>query len=211
MVTFGLCVCDAVASQPTCVQLVRVHLKATVLDANVGVRVVQEYHNPTDHAVNVTYTFSLDCKAGVHEFCATIDDLKVKGMVKEKDAAQKEFDTAKTEGKTAALLKQSNRDKDTFECEIGNLPAHKSCIIELLYVAQLRICGNDLEMHLPTWLAPRYTPTTIIWVARKFFRKQLKKKETLMMQTQYWKLNVLVVVASPIVKIHSRVIRLPLL
>ena len=142
------------------VPLQKVVIEAHVVDANVLVTVKQEYYNPTDDTVSTLYLFPLDNKAGVHEFSATINGRKIKGAVKEKEEAAKEFEKARKEGKTAALL--SRCAEDTFQCKIGNLPAKTACFIEVCYVAEMRLVDNVMELHLPTSLAPRYSPTDMI-------------------------------------------------
>jgi hypothetical protein len=140
------------------VPLKHVNIDARIIHANVGVTVRQEYHNDTDVAVSVIYYFPLDSKAGVHDFSATIGDRRVVGVVKEKEVAAKEFDDAVKADKTAALLSRAPDQADTWQVKIGVLPPHTSCFIQVGYVAEMRVTQGTLELHLPTSLAPRYSP-----------------------------------------------------
>lgn len=145
------------------VPLLDVDIEAKVLDMNVAVRLRQHYANPTDHTLAVMYRFPLDCKAGVYDFQATINGKTVRGAVKEKAEAQRVFDEAVTAGKTAALVSRHAQQKETFQCDIGNLPPRSDCIVELCYIAELRLHNLTLELHLPSFLAPRYSPEETTW------------------------------------------------
>lgn len=61
---------------------------------------------------NVSYIFPLPPDASIHAFTAYIDNRVVEGVVKEKNEARNEFNTAVAGGHQAALLQQQNIEGD---------------------------------------------------------------------------------------------------
>jgi Vault protein inter-alpha-trypsin domain len=91
----------------------RCHYK--VLDVYTIAEVVQDYYSSAPVNRDVEYVFPLPPSAAVCAFKAVIDDDKViKGIVKEKGEAKKEYTEAVAQGKTAGLLQQEHADGETF-------------------------------------------------------------------------------------------------
>eukprot|EP00121_Abeoforma_whisleri_P012104 Awhi_evm1s11173 len=137
--------------------LQKVKVSANVVDLVSEVTVCQTFYNPSESVVDGTYVFPLDEKSAVCEFQAEIDGRVVKGIVKEKDEAKKEYDSAKSEGKAAYLLSQNKAD--VFEISVGNLPPHTLVDIKISYLTELKLDFGDVRFLLPTHVAPRYTPS----------------------------------------------------
>ncbi|MCP3875373.1 MAG: trypsin, partial [Desulfobacteraceae bacterium] len=70
------------------------------------VTVHQVYANTGSHPINGRYIFPASTRAAVHGMTMTIGEKVITARIKEKQAAQKEFDEAKKTGKSASLLKQ---------------------------------------------------------------------------------------------------------
>jgi len=78
----------------------------SIVDVNVHAKLSQTYVSTSGIAQDVNYVFPLPSNAAVSAFTAVIDDEHtIKGVVKERQQAQRDFDTAVKAGKTAALLK----------------------------------------------------------------------------------------------------------
>jgi len=78
----------------------------SIIDVNLHAKLSQTYVSASTESQDVNYVFPLPSTAAVSAFTAVIDDEHtIKGIVKERQQAQRDFDTAVKAGKTAALLK----------------------------------------------------------------------------------------------------------
>jgi hypothetical protein len=91
--------------------LVQSRCHYNVVDVYTVATVVQDYHSNASANRDVEYVFPLPPSAAVCSFKAVLDDKKtIKGVVKEKREAKKEYDAAVAQGKTAGLLQQEHAD-----------------------------------------------------------------------------------------------------
>jgi Vault protein inter-alpha-trypsin domain/von Willebrand factor type A domain len=131
--------------------------QAQVHDFVAEVQLSQCYYNNTDKNLECTYHFPIYEGAAVCGFEAEYQDCSVvKGIVKEKEAAREEYETAKRDGKQANLLESVRRD--VFTLSVGNLPPDMYVKITITYVATLESRDDAAAFVLPTCIAPRYIP-----------------------------------------------------
>jgi len=91
--------------------LVKASCHYNVEDVYAVAELVQEYYSDAPVDRQVEYVFPLPPDAAVCAFKAVIDDKKViKGIVKEKEEAKKEYKEAIAAGKTAGLLEKEAAD-----------------------------------------------------------------------------------------------------
>ena len=91
--------------------LVQARCHYNVVDVYTIAEVVQDYYSSASVNHDVEYVFPLPPSAAVCAFKAVIDDVRViKGIVKEKGEAKKEYKEAVAQGKTAGLLQQEHAD-----------------------------------------------------------------------------------------------------
>jgi Ca-activated chloride channel family protein len=69
-------------------------------------RVTQFFHNPGSEFVEGVYVFPLPEKAAVDRLWMKIGDRVIEGRIREKEAARKEYEKAKGEGKKASIVVQ---------------------------------------------------------------------------------------------------------
>ncbi|KAK5625206.1 hypothetical protein RRF57_000922 [Xylaria bambusicola] len=125
-------------------------------------RLTQTFSNETtEHLNNMVYSFPIHDGVSVVSFTATIGDVQIQGIVKDKQQARLEFKKAVAEGESAALLEQLPQASDVFTTHIGNVPAGNNVTVELVYVGELR---HDAEADgsrftIPFSIAPRYGTT----------------------------------------------------
>src|SRR5262245_29291683 len=68
--------------------------------------VTQVYRNEGRRPINARYVFPASTRAAVHGMTLTVGEHRVRAQIREKQAAQQQFDQAKAAGKSAALLKE---------------------------------------------------------------------------------------------------------
>ncbi|EGZ77036.1 hypothetical protein NEUTE2DRAFT_78055 [Neurospora tetrasperma FGSC 2509] len=105
------------------------------------------------------YTFPLYDGVSVVGFVCTInEDRVIRGVVKERYEARKQYQEAIDRGETAGLLEQLPNASDVFTTTVGNVPAGASLKVEVTYLGELK---NDARVDgirytIPTSVAPRY-------------------------------------------------------
>ncbi|CAF4775777.1 unnamed protein product [Rotaria sp. Silwood1] len=127
------------------------HIRAQIVDATVEVVLYQVYHNTSSTPIEAKYVFPLDDNSTVCGFEAHINNKIIKGIVKEKEQAKKEYREAIEKGHGAYLMHQEQAQ--VFSVAVGNLPANNEVIIKITYVAELEIENGDIIFRLPVKMA----------------------------------------------------------
>ncbi|CAF3743237.1 unnamed protein product [Rotaria sp. Silwood1] len=125
------------------------HIRAQLID----VVLYQVYYNTSSIPIEAKYVFPLDENSSVCGFEAYINNKIIKGVVKEKEQAKREYREAIEKGHGAYLMHQEQ--PEIFSVSVGNLPANSNCevIIKITYVAELSIENNDIIFRLPAKIA----------------------------------------------------------
>jgi Ca-activated chloride channel family protein len=142
------------ATQPAL--LMSSHLSGQVNGLLVSMTMVQEFKNDSVDWVNGRYVFPLPTGAVVDSLTLTNQDRVLKGVVKEKQQAKKEFELAKSAGKKAGLLEQSR--PNLFAMSMANIAPQSVVKAEITWVQKVEYEGGVFSLSLPTTLTPRYIP-----------------------------------------------------
>eukprot|EP00727_Mastigamoeba_balamuthi_P013410 m51a1_g8692 hypothetical protein (1074) ;mRNA; r:42553-46551 len=146
--------CGIVAAGGADVPMEAASVRARLVDAVAHVVVLQQFANTTAAAIEGKYVFPLDPRAAVTGFEAHVNDRRVVGVVKEKEAARREFREAVARGDGAYLLDEAA--DSTFALSLGNIAPLTRVVVRIEYVAELEACGADARRWtLPVALAPR--------------------------------------------------------
>ncbi len=142
---------------PCSLPLERVTYKASVVEQAAQVTVEQCFRNKNSRHIEAVYTFPLSGNAAVSDFELRIGERIIKGSVRERKAAEKEYRETLMEGKQAALLEQE-RD-EVFTVQAGNIPPGESVLVRLSYSERILFSEDgNTELRLPLTVAPRYIP-----------------------------------------------------
>jgi Ca-activated chloride channel family protein len=138
----------------------RLPLKDTRVEIAVSgviadVKVVQTYRNEGSRPINASYVFPASTRAAVYAMRMRIGDQVIFAKIKEREAAKKEFDTAKQEGKSASLLEQNR--PNVFSMSLANIMPQDQIEIELRYTELLVPTDGVYEVVYPTVVGPRYS------------------------------------------------------
>jgi Ca-activated chloride channel family protein len=118
------------------------------------VTVEQVYVNRGTRPINVRYVFPGSTRAAVHGLVMQVGDRRVRAQVKEKEQAQREFDQAKADGKTATLLTESR--PNVFTMHLANVLPKDRLAVTLEYSELLVPEAGTYEWVFPTVVGPRY-------------------------------------------------------
>jgi len=114
----------------------------------------QEYRNDTNVLLEVTYTFPISSTATITGFTAQIGEKIIKGKVKEKEEAKKEYEKEMVKGNSAYMM--TNDESNIFRMNIGKIGVGETVIVKIEYVDNFEIVDNQIRMMIPTLVPPRY-------------------------------------------------------
>jgi Ca-activated chloride channel family protein len=131
---------------------VRAHVSGHVASVDVA----QTYSNPFKETIEALYVFPLPETAAVGEFVMTIGARRIRGIVRDRDEAQKIYDEARAGGYVAALLTQQR--PNVFTQRVANIEPGKKIDVSLTYYHLLPYRDGAYTFVFPTVVGPRYTP-----------------------------------------------------
>ncbi|CAM8623162.1 marine_srt_targ, marine proteobacterial sortase target protein [Comamonadaceae bacterium] len=154
-------------------------LKSTQVNVKVSgviadVTVVQTYKNEGQRAIEAKYVFPGSTRAAVNGMNVRLADRLITAKIREKQQAKIEFDAAKQEGKTAALLEQHL--PNVFQMNVANIMPGDDVKVELRYTELLLPTDGNYQFVFPTVVGPRYnspqsSQANATWVAQPILPK----------------------------------------
>jgi len=138
------------------IPLTGVEMQAQIIGRGARVKVIQNFLNVEDKAIEAIYKFPLPEGAAICGFRALIDDRIVIGEIEDRETAFALYDKALTKGDGAYLLDEER--PNIFTLSVGNLPPGKKAAIELEYATLIETNGRETRFFLPTTISPRYVP-----------------------------------------------------
>jgi Ca-activated chloride channel family protein len=137
----------------------RLPLKSTRVEARVAgtvadVHVTQVYRNEGSRTIEASYVFPGSTQAAVHGMTVRIGDRVLSADIREKQRARMEYDAAKKEGRTAALLDQHR--PNVFQMNVAHILPGDEVSVELRYTELLLPTDGRYRFVYPTVVGPRY-------------------------------------------------------
>ncbi|KAM5365039.1 hypothetical protein ACJZ2D_011175 [Fusarium nematophilum] len=134
-------------------------VKAQVIQDTAKFTVTQVFGNKSHDIQQAVYQFPLPLDATVTGFDCRIGPNKiVRGKVKAREDARREFDDARRWGRTGGLMEQQTAE--IFTITLANIPSHTKIQAELSFMCLLkhRVEADHqvFTLTLPTFIAPRY-------------------------------------------------------
>jgi Ca-activated chloride channel family protein len=149
----------------------RLPLKATRVDVRIAgviadVTVTQTYHNEGQRAIEARYVFPGSTQSAVHAMNVRLGERLLTARIREKQQARVEYEAAKKEGKTSALLEQHR--PNVFEMNVANILPGDEVAVELHYTELLTPTDARYGFVFPTVVGPRYNSPQGAAVAEKW-------------------------------------------
>ena len=134
-------------------------LKDTDVDVRISgviadVTIVQHYQNTGTRAIEAKYVFPGSTRAAVYAMNVRIGDRLITANVREKQQARIEYDTARSEGRTAALLEEHL--PNVFQMNVANIMPGDDIRVELRYTELLTPQAGNYQFVFPMVVGPRY-------------------------------------------------------
>lgn len=121
--------------------------------------VVQTYANEGSSPINASYVFPASTRVTIHGMQMQVGNQRVTATIKEKEEAEEEFETAKSEGKTASML--SEQKANMFTMDVANIMPGDEVRIELHYTELIMPTDGTYQFVFPTVVGPRYVGPVI--------------------------------------------------
>ncbi|MDP1691196.1 MAG: VIT domain-containing protein [Burkholderiaceae bacterium] len=137
----------------------RLPLKGTRVQARIAgtvadVRVTQTYRNEGSRTIEARYIFPGSTQAAVHGMTVRIGERVLSANIREKQRARIEYEAAKKEGRTAALLDQQR--PNVFQMSVAHILPGDEVRVELRYTELLLPTEGRYRFVYPTVVGPRY-------------------------------------------------------
>jgi Ca-activated chloride channel family protein len=134
---------------------VKVDISGVIAD----VVVTQHYKNEGTQPIEAKYIFPGSTQAAVNGLTVRVGSRLVVAQIREKQQARVEYDAAKKEGKTAALLEQHR--PNVFQMNVANILPGDEVQVELRYNELLVPTEGHYQFVFPTVVGPRYAGTAV--------------------------------------------------
>lgn len=129
--------------------------KVAIAGVIADVKVTQVYKNEGKKAIEAIYVFPASTRAAVYGMRMTVAGRVIEAVVKEKQQARVDYETAKQQGKSASLLEQQR--PNVFQMNVANIMPGDTIKVELSYTELLVPVDNVYEFVYPTVVGPRYS------------------------------------------------------
>lgn len=136
--------------------LKKTHVRASILGYISTVGVEQRFHNPYDGTIEAVYTFPLPENAAVNEFVMTIGTRNIRGIIREKEEAQRVYAEAKRAGHTASLFTQER--PNVFTQRVANIQPGHDIDVSITYYNTLTYSDGWYSFVFPMVVGPRFNP-----------------------------------------------------
>ena len=138
------------------VPLKHTDVKAAVSGYIATVDVTQKYENTFETKIEAVYVFPLPENAAVNEFLMVVGERRIRGIIKEREEAEKVYAEAKAQGYVASLLTQER--PNIFTQSVANIEPGKAIDISIKYFSTLAYVDGWYEFVFPMVVGPRYNP-----------------------------------------------------
>ena len=143
-------------NEPVPVPLEHTAIRGSISGYIATVDVKQRFVNPFDVKIEAEYVFPLPHNAAVHEFVMTVGERRIRGIIREREEAEKVYREARRQGHVAALMTQER--PNIFTQKVANLEPGKRIDVDIRYFHTLAYVDGVYEFVAPLVVAPRFNP-----------------------------------------------------
>ncbi len=130
------------------------HLKGRIAGLVAHLTVEHCYRNASSQELEVTYTFPMPPAAVLTGVSLTLNGQCLQGMVREKDKANEDYDTAIEDGDSAVLVEQAG--PGLYTATLGNLLPAEEAVISYEWVMPLQVRAGTARLTIPTAVKDRF-------------------------------------------------------
>ena len=142
--------------EPIPFPLMRTEVSASVSGYIASVNVTQQFYNPYIEKIEAEYVFPLPQNAAVNEFIMQIGSRSIRGIIRERQEAERIYEQARSQGYTASLLTQER--PNIFTQKVANIESQQSIHVQIKYFNTLAYVDGWYEFVFPMVVGPRFNP-----------------------------------------------------
>ncbi len=131
-------------------------VKAKVSGYIATVEVTQQFQNPYSEKIEAVYVFPLPHNAAVNEFIMVIGSRRIRGIIREREEAERVYQEARKQGYVASLLTQER--PNIFTQKVANIEPDKQIDVHIKYFNTLAYADGWYEFVFPMVVGPRFNP-----------------------------------------------------
>lgn len=159
----------------------RLPLKSTSASVRISgviadVLVTQLYKNEGKKPIEAVYVFPASTRAAVYGMKMTIGKRVVEAKIRKRDEARRDYEKARDQGKSAALLEQQR--PNVFQMNVANIMPGDEIRVEMRYTELIVPTERVYEFVYPAVVGPRYSnqaadtaPASERWVQNPTLRQ----------------------------------------
>ncbi|MCB9598624.1 MAG: TonB family protein [Sandaracinaceae bacterium] len=137
--------------------LTATNVHARVSEFVARVTVEQTFENPYERAIEAVYLFPLPDDAAVDAMELRVGERTIRGQIRERVEAVREYRAARERGALASLLEQER--PNLFRQSVANVPPGQSIRVVLSYTQALPYEEGSYRFGFPMVAGPQYAPT----------------------------------------------------
>jgi len=144
------------APVPVALPLKKTDVRLNMSGGLIEGEVTQVFTNNTNTTLEAIYVFPLPAEASVTGMELRVGERIIRSVVKEREEARKEYESARTEGKKAALLDQER--PNIFTTSVANFNPGETVQIRFTYLQAAEYQRGKYGVTFPMVVGPRYIP-----------------------------------------------------
>lgn len=156
----GLCYANGADGERIVVPLESTEVLLEVQPGLLEAQITQTFTNRTETALEATYLYPLPSEATLTQFEVHFRDRVIQSVVREKKQARVEYETAKAEGKKAALLEQ--HDPALFSTAVANFLPGETVRVVIRFIQPVALTATAAEVRFPMTTGAKYFPATSV-------------------------------------------------
>lgn len=140
------------------VPLEHTDVRASIAGCISSVNVRQSYTNPYASKIEAVYVFPLPDDASLSDFVMTIGSRSIRGVIREREQAERIYNQARAQGHHASLMTQER--SNIFTQKVANIEPSEKVDIDVTYFHTLGFANGAYEFVFPMVVGPRFNPAS---------------------------------------------------
>jgi Ca-activated chloride channel homolog len=150
--------------EPVAIPLKQTDVRISVTGFIASVDVEQTFTNQLNEKIEAVYIFPLPAESAVDDMEIKVGGRTIRGVIKEREEARRDYEQALNMGQQAALLEQER--PNIFTSSVANIEPGVEIVVRIHYTERLSYDDGGFRLVFPMVVAPRYNPGTPLSVQK---------------------------------------------
>ncbi len=143
------------------IQPLNVIYEANIQNGFALCKLIQTYVVTTSDVTEAMYKFPVDYNSAFCDLIIRTPREEIRALVKEKSEAKKIYSEARTQGRQAYLVEESESDRDIYSLSVCNVNLNDEIVMEYTYITELKYTNSSNIFYIPSFISPRYNGSYI--------------------------------------------------